>query len=421
MDLLSPQELANVIELYDKNSTGRSIPFRWTIRELLSSMGLIFNDADLQLALNRAGNPSGNNLDFYQFAALAGYLTQLSRNYREPADKDTVDAFVAMGGNQDKSGQISVDYLRSICRKFGLTIDIDKLVSEADCDGSGVVEYTEFENMFSPYAESQKPVAETVVSVEHVEQVPAALDASGALAMRLNKQSLRLPMVPPVPRAPAKATSPHRRTLASGAQAQPESHLRHLRLARLDNQGEDGALSSNRSFFRKSASTRGSSASELGISVPPLALHKAHPTEPEEGSEQPTLLPPFTPKSRSRKSPRSQHRSPFKPQPPLSERQFRRAKPHLSTKGHTGLLDWPDEVTSSTHLDLALQSIADRAAYNRKVLTGLALSQKNPTPGELLAAQHLMQTIKDRTDQLSMVLGRYRDPQSGSDTVQQAA
>lgn len=36
-----------------------------------------------------------------------------------------VDAFIALGGNADKTGEISADKLRSIVKDFGLTIDIE--------------------------------------------------------------------------------------------------------------------------------------------------------------------------------------------------------------------------------------------------------------------------------------------------------
>ena len=36
-----------------------------------------------------------------------------------------VDAFIALGGNSDKSGEISTEKLRAIIKDFGLTIDID--------------------------------------------------------------------------------------------------------------------------------------------------------------------------------------------------------------------------------------------------------------------------------------------------------
>ena len=55
-----------------------------------------------------------------------------------------VDAFIALGGNQDKTGQVSTDKLRHIVKEFGLTIDINRLIAETDTDKSGFIDYNEF-------------------------------------------------------------------------------------------------------------------------------------------------------------------------------------------------------------------------------------------------------------------------------------
>ena len=59
-------------------------------------------------------------------------------------DSDTVEAFVALGGNPDRSGEISTDKLRAVIQEFQLTIDIDKLIADTDKDGSGQIDYEEF-------------------------------------------------------------------------------------------------------------------------------------------------------------------------------------------------------------------------------------------------------------------------------------
>ena len=64
-------------------------------------------------------------------------------------ETDTIDAYVALGGNKDKSGCISSDKLINTCKEFGLTIDIVKLINEVDEDGSGEIEYEEVKAMMS--------------------------------------------------------------------------------------------------------------------------------------------------------------------------------------------------------------------------------------------------------------------------------
>lgn len=62
-------------------------------------------------------------------------------------ESDTIDAFVALGGGADRSGEISTEKLRKIIKDFGLTIDIDSLIREADTDKSGFIDYDEFRTM----------------------------------------------------------------------------------------------------------------------------------------------------------------------------------------------------------------------------------------------------------------------------------
>lgn len=61
-----------------------------------------------------------------------------------PRQTDTVDAFIALGGSADKTGNVSADKLRTIIKDFGLTIDIDRLIREVDTDHSGLIDYQEF-------------------------------------------------------------------------------------------------------------------------------------------------------------------------------------------------------------------------------------------------------------------------------------
>lgn len=55
-----------------------------------------------------------------------------------------VDAFIALGGKPDKTGEISTDKLKAVIKEFGLTIDIVRLIAETDTDRSGYIDYNEF-------------------------------------------------------------------------------------------------------------------------------------------------------------------------------------------------------------------------------------------------------------------------------------
>ena len=61
-----------------------------------------------------------------------------------------VQAYVACGGNQDKTGHVDRRTITRIIKEdFGLDIDIDSLMDAVDADGSGEMEYDEFELLLS--------------------------------------------------------------------------------------------------------------------------------------------------------------------------------------------------------------------------------------------------------------------------------
>ena len=63
---------------------------------------------------------------------------------------NAVDAFVACGGNADKSGHVKKDTLIKIVKQdFGLTIDIEELIAKIDIDHSGEIEFEEFKDLLS--------------------------------------------------------------------------------------------------------------------------------------------------------------------------------------------------------------------------------------------------------------------------------
>jgi Ca2+-binding EF-hand superfamily protein len=62
-----------------------------------------------------------------------------------------LDAFMACGGNADKSGCVERSTLvRIIKQDFGLEIDIEELIDAIDADGSGEIEFGEFKELLSP-------------------------------------------------------------------------------------------------------------------------------------------------------------------------------------------------------------------------------------------------------------------------------
>mmetsp|Transcript_119474 Transcript_119474/g.208013 ORF Transcript_119474/g.208013 Transcript_119474/m.208013 type:complete len:460 (-) Transcript_119474:474-1853(-) len=144
---LTPTELAILKDVYDK-SGGPNSTLR--IRELLAQCGQSLTDGELHELLAKVNYQEGFVIKLKGFTQLMMALKR--QHVAQQQDTDTGDAFVALGGNRDKTGEISANQLRNVVRYFDLTIDIDKLISEVDSNSSGLIEFREFSGMFEALA-----------------------------------------------------------------------------------------------------------------------------------------------------------------------------------------------------------------------------------------------------------------------------
>jgi len=57
---------------------------------------------------------------------------------------------VACGGDADRGGCVDANVLIKIIKEdFGLSVDMEALIREVDADGSGEIEFEEFEELLS--------------------------------------------------------------------------------------------------------------------------------------------------------------------------------------------------------------------------------------------------------------------------------
>jgi Ca2+-binding EF-hand superfamily protein len=97
--------------------------------------------------INEVDEDNTGKIEFHEFLKV---YEQHQYASSEDDEQDFIDAFVAMGGNPDKSGSVQADELVRIIRvKFEMTIDIQKLIDEVDTDQSGEIEYEEFKALLS--------------------------------------------------------------------------------------------------------------------------------------------------------------------------------------------------------------------------------------------------------------------------------
>lgn len=150
---LTKEEIAHCCKIFDKQDLTKKgeIGF-YEFRNAFLDLGQTVSDAELCHVLG--WNPATleetvkkAKLKQSDMLAVADYIKR--RYYAEDEDSDTVEAFIAMGGNFDRSGHVSIQKLKNVVSDFNLTINIDKLIDEHDIDHSGFVDFDEFAAMLA--------------------------------------------------------------------------------------------------------------------------------------------------------------------------------------------------------------------------------------------------------------------------------
>eukprot|EP00979_Chaetoceros_neogracilis_P013992 scaffold4289_cov246-Chaetoceros_neogracile.AAC.4 len=142
--VLSEEEITGCREAFlsfDKDRSG-TIDV-WELRQVLEALGQAPTEDELFQMISEVDENMSGSIDFGEFLKVVEH--QKERNDNVDDEEEMVDAFVACGGNEDRSGVVQKDTLVKIIKHdFGLTIDIEELVNKIDTDGSGEIEYGEF-------------------------------------------------------------------------------------------------------------------------------------------------------------------------------------------------------------------------------------------------------------------------------------
>jgi len=132
-------------ERFDKDGSGTIDA--WELKETLKAMGQNPTDEEVFQMLSQVDDDGSGSIEFPEF--LKVIEAQKDAASAQNDESDLIDAFVAMGGNPDKSGHVEAEKLRRTIKAFELTVDIDRLIDETDTDGSGEIDYDEFKAMFN--------------------------------------------------------------------------------------------------------------------------------------------------------------------------------------------------------------------------------------------------------------------------------
>lgn len=145
---ISEEELINcrkAFQQFDINGNG-TIDLR-ELKHALSLMGQHPSDEELFVMMNHVDKDGSKEIEFAEFVQAIQINKSMSK--RSDDEADTLDAFVALGGNHDKTGKVLVDRLRSILEEFEMKIDIDRIIHEVDKEGTGAIDYLAFKQIMT--------------------------------------------------------------------------------------------------------------------------------------------------------------------------------------------------------------------------------------------------------------------------------
>lgn len=114
---------------------------------LLESIGESLTEEELFRFMADVDEDGTGEIEFAEF--LRAFEKQRGVNVDMEDELDTIDAFVALGGCEDKTGFVEQKKLVQVVKEeFGMTIKIDRLVEELDKDKDGKLSYEEFAALF---------------------------------------------------------------------------------------------------------------------------------------------------------------------------------------------------------------------------------------------------------------------------------
>ena len=98
---------------FDKDGSGSIAD--WELKQMLQSMGQDPSDDEIFEMIAQVDDDGSNEIDFGEFCKVI--QIQKAASAGQSDETDTIDAFIALGGNADKSGQVSADKLRGIIKE----------------------------------------------------------------------------------------------------------------------------------------------------------------------------------------------------------------------------------------------------------------------------------------------------------------
>lgn len=147
--VLSQEEIDGCREAFSAFDKDRSGTIDvWELRQVLEAMGQKPTEEELFQMISEVDEHMSGSIDFAEFLKVIENQKERAENFDD--ESDMIDAFVACGGQSDKSGHVKRETLiRIIKQDFGLTIDIEELINKVDSVGNGEIEFDDFKTLLS--------------------------------------------------------------------------------------------------------------------------------------------------------------------------------------------------------------------------------------------------------------------------------
>jgi len=166
---IDQEERVHIDAVFKKYETSPGIVELWDLRKILKELNLQMHEDDLFIELREFGDIQNGRIDYAQYWSFVSQ--QKRRRRKNEYDNETrmcvlqiffclcfrasfnvvffrcffaVQAFVALGGNNDKSGQLELSQLVATFNELGLNVDVASLIKEMDDNKDGLVDFQEF-------------------------------------------------------------------------------------------------------------------------------------------------------------------------------------------------------------------------------------------------------------------------------------